>query len=142
MEQEVRAFLNKFIAALTMKGVEIIPFSGEEFQNGIRAVEELLHESLNENDFNKIAELFVKEPVEEKYQQVRGMFMTLNGQGISFSGADNPLWTKMSIKMNRYLAERILDDNSVFEISRDIMEQITEEFCEASGVLVWEEFYV
>lgn len=140
MNQEENVFLNKFIASLCLRGVKTIPFAGEEFQLGISAVETVLAESLEENDFQKLSDLFVKVPVEETYHQIRTMFMNLNGQGISFSGADNPMWETMTIKMNAYSAQRELADNSVLDINKDLMNRLTEEFCEAAGIVVWEEF--
>lgn len=140
MDQEVKAFLNKFIAALSLYGVETIPFSGEDFQKGINVIDEKLRERLDVTEYKKIADAFVKVPVEESYQQIRGLFMNLNGQGISFSGVDNPMWNKMSIRVTPYAAGRILNDNTVFAIDKDIVNEITKEFCEAAGVTLWEEF--
>lgn len=140
MNQEINAFLNKFIASLCLHGVKTIPFAGDEFQEGISAMEHSLAAHLGAEDFKKISEAFVKVPVEESYQQIRMMFMKLNGQGISFSGADNPLWQTMTIKMNPYLAHGILSDHSVLDIDMDFMGEVTEEFCEAAGVQIWEEF--
>ena len=140
MEQEIRVFLNKFIASLCLKGVDSIPFAVEEFQNGIKAVETKLREVLSIDDFNKLADAFVKVPVEEIYQDICSMFMTLNGYGIGFTGADNPQWNTMTIKMKPYSAQRIISDNSVFAINPDILSSITNEFCEAAGVPLWEMF--
>lgn len=140
MEQEIRVFLNKFIASLCLKGVDSIPFAVEEFQKGIKAVEAELKKSLSTDDFNKLADAFVKVPVEEIYQDICSMFMTLNGYGIGFSGADNPQWSTMTIKMKPYSAQRIIADNSVFSIEPDILSSVTNEFCEAAGVPLWEMF--
>lgn len=140
MKQEVNAFLNKFIASLCLHGVETIPFAGDEFQDGIKAVETALSEYLDEGDFIKISDIFVKVPVDETYQQIRTMFMNLNGQGIGFSGADNPMWRTMTIKMTPYAAQEELADTSVLNLDKDAMQRITEEFCEAAGVTIWEVF--
>lgn len=140
MEQEIRAFLNKFIASLCLKGVDAIPFADEEFQNGIAAIEKGLRCALPKDQFDLIADAFVKVPVEEIYQDICSMFMALNGYGISFSGADNPQWDTMTIKMQPYSARRILSDDSVFSINTDILSTITDEFCEAAGVPIWEVF--
>ena len=140
MEQEIRVFLNKFIASLCLKGVDSIPFAVEEFQNGIKAVEAKLKEALPDEEFNKLADAFVRVPVEEIYQDICSMFMTLNGFVIGFTGADNPQWSTMTIKMKPYTARRILSDNSVFAIDPEILSSITNEFCEAAGVPLWEMF--
>lgn len=140
MEQEIKEFLKKFLAALCLHDVKTIPFSGEEFQNGIRVVEESLQEHLPENMFDDIADAFAKEPVDEVYRHICSLFMDFNGPQISFSGADNPRWTRMTIKMTPYMANRVLDDMSVFPIDRMLMNTIAEEFCEAAGVLLWDEF--
>lgn len=140
MEQEIRAFLNKFIASLCLKGKEVIPFAGEEFQQGIGAAEEYLKKHLSNEQYKMISSAFVKVPVEESYQQIRGMFMNMNGSGISFSGADNPMWTKMSIKMTPYLAARILQDDSVIDIDERDVNGAVDSFCNAAGVVGWEKF--
>lgn len=140
MNQEVNVFLNKFIASLCLRGIKTIPFAGREFQLGISAIENVLRDELEEGEFRKLSEMFVKVPVDETYQQIRAMFMNLNGQGISFSGADNPMWKTMTIKMNAYSAQRELSDDSVLEMDKNFMNRITEEFCEAAGIVVWEEF--
>ncbi len=139
MEQEVKAFLNKFIAALCRHEVDSIPFAGDAFQNGMSAMEKKLRDRLSPDDFEKIADVFVKDPVDEVYEHIRSLFMTLNGSGISFSGADNPQWRVMTIKMTPYLAERILKDATVLDMGKDLMDDVTKEFCEAAGVFLWEE---
>ena len=140
MEQETRAFLNKFIASLCLKGKTVIPFAGEKFQQGIGATEEYLRDHLTNEQYQMISSAFVKVPVEESYQQIRGMFMNMNGNGISFSGADNPMWTKMSIKMTPDLATRILKDDSVIDISEHDVNGAVDSFCDAAGVVGWEKF--
>ena len=140
MEQEIRAFLNKFIASLCLKGRTVIPFAGTEFQRGIGATEEYLKDHLTDEQYRIISSAFVKVPVEESYQQIRGMFINMNGNGISFSGADNPLWTKMRIKMTPYLAARILKDDSVIDISEHDVNEAVDSFCNAAGVIEWEKF--
>lgn len=139
MEQEASNFLEKFVAALCVHGVTTIPFTGEAFQQGVHAVENILHEHLNPEDFAKLSDMFIKVPVEETYQQIRTMFMNLNGHGISFSGADNPMWSIMTIKMTPYRANRVLNDNSIINIGIPLMNEIAEEFCGAAGVELWEE---
>ncbi|MCI8269395.1 MAG: hypothetical protein HFG55_07030 [Lachnospiraceae bacterium] len=140
MEQEVKEFLRKFLAALRLNHVEAIPFTGDEFQNGIHAIEESLKEQLPQQMFEDIADVFAKEPVDEVYHHICSLFMDFNGSQISFSGADNPRWTRMTIKMTPYMADRVLDDMSIFPIDRTLMNTIAKEFCEAAGVLLWEEF--
>lgn len=140
MEQEASNFLEKFIASLCVRGVTSIPFTGEEFQHGVRAMEKVLHEHLDPLDFAKLSDMFIKVPVEETYQQIRTMFMNLNGHGISFSGADNPMWSVMTIKMTPYRANKVLNDNSIINVGKPLMDEIVEEFCDAAGVELWEEF--
>lgn len=140
MNQEIKAFLNKFIASLSMHGVEKIPFSGSEFDEGISAIKNVLLENLKEKDYKLLADIFIQVPVQENYQQVKTMFMGFNGHGISFAGADNPFWETMSIKMNAYSAKRILADNTVLNFDEHFMSEVIEAFCEAAGVPIWEEF--
>ncbi|MBD5529342.1 MAG: hypothetical protein HDR02_13195 [Lachnospiraceae bacterium] len=139
MEQEASNFLEKFVASLCVRGVTSIPFTGEEFQQGVCAMENVLHEHLNTVDFAKLSDMFIKVPVEETYQQIRTMFMNLNGHGISFSGVDNPMWSVMTIKMTPYRANKVLNDDSIINVDINLMNRIAEEFCEAAGVELWEE---
>lgn len=139
MEQETSNFLEKFVASLCMHGVTSIPFTGEEFQRGIGAIEGVLQEHMSAVDFAKLTDMFIKVPVEETYQQIRTMFMNLNGHGISFSGVDNPMWSVMTIKMTRYRANKVLNDNTIINIDIPLMNEIVKEFCEAAGVEIWEE---
>lgn len=140
MEQEASNFLEKFIASLCVHGVKSIPFTGEAFQQGICAVEGVLQNQLSTDNFAKLSDMFIKVPVDETYQQIRMMFMNLNGHGISFSGADNPMWKIMTIKMTPYRANRVLNDNSIINIDKPIMDEVTEKFCKAAGVEQWEDF--
>ena len=63
----------------------------------------------------------------------------LDGTG-SFMGVDNPYWTKASIKMNDYYAHKLMRDQSECGIDSDIIKNATDKFCEAAGVLIWEQF--
>ncbi len=139
MKQEASNFLEKFVAALCVCGVTSIPFTGEEFQQGVQAMEDILHENMDAGQFAKLSDMFIKVPVEETYQQIRAMFMNLNGYGISFSGADNPMWSVMTIKMTPYRANKVLNDNTIIDIDIPLMNKIAKEFCEAAGVELWEE---
>lgn len=139
MEQETSSFLEKFIASLCIHGITSIPFTGKEFQQGIFAMEKVLQEHMNEAEYAKLSDMFIKVPVEETYQQIKTMFMNLNGHGISFSGVDNPMWSVMTIKMTPYRANKVLTDNSIISVPISLIDQITKEFCEAAGVEIWEE---
>lgn len=140
MEAYVRTFLKKFIASLYLNGVNTIPFSGTEFQNGVEQMKNCLENSLNSMDFEKLSDIFVKLPVQEMYNKIRDLLMDLNGDTISFVGVDNPYWTKASIKMNSYYAHKILNDHDLCDIDTDIINNATNEFCEAAGVIIWGKF--
>lgn len=140
MEAYIKSFLKKFIASLYLSGVDTIPFSGNEFQMGIESMRSELKESLEEEDYERLSDIFVKLPVQEVYNKVRDILMSLNGDTISFVGVDNPYWTKASIKMNDYYAYKLMRDNTECNIDSEIIKNATDSFCEAAGVTVWEQF--
>lgn len=140
MEAYIKSFLKKFIAALYLSGVTTIPFAGSEFQKGIESMQKELKESLEKKDYEMLSDIFVKAPVQEMYNNVRDLLMSLNGDTISFVGVDNPYWTKASIKMNDYYAYKLMKDRTECDIDFDIVKSATEKFCEAAGVTVWEQF--
>lgn len=140
MEAYTKSFLKKFVASLYLSGVETIPFSGREFQNGVEKLQDELRKSLSKKQYDMLSDIFVKSPVQELYTQIRDLLMSLNGDAISFVGVDNPYWTKASIKMNSYYANRLLKDETECNISTNIIEKATEKFCEAAGVSSWEQF--
>lgn len=140
MEAYVITFLKKFVASLYLAGVESIPFSGEDFQRGIAQMQLSLQENLEGQEYDKISDAFIKTPVQEVYNKIRDLLMSLNGDTISFIGVDNPYWTRASIKMNPYYANKILRDCELCSISSEIIQEATKEFCDAAGVLIWEKF--
>ena len=137
MDQELIAFLNKFVAALRIKNIERIPFAGKEFQDGIEAVKETMKDILDERQYSIISPVFAKVPVDEEYESIRNMFMHLNGDTINFAGADNPRWEYMTIKMSPYLAYKKLQDDSVLNIGSDVFSKAAINFCNAAGVGEW-----
>ena len=140
MEAYIRTFLKKFVAMLFLNGVNTIPFSGAEFQDGVEHMKEYLQQTLDIEEYEKMSDIFIKLPVQEMYNNIRDLLMSLNGDTISFVGVDNPYWTKASIKMNDYYARKILKDTEICDIDDDIIRNATNEFCEAAGVTMWEEF--
>lgn len=140
MEAFVKAFLRKFVASLYLAGVNTIPFSGNEFQNGIESMKEELKSSLITEKYDLLSDLFVKTPVQEMYNQIRDLLMSLNGDTISFVGVDNPYWTHASIKMNSYYAHRLLKDKSVCDIDDSVINGAMRCFCNGAGVMMWEPF--
>ena len=78
MEAYIKSFFKKFIAALYLSGVNTIPFAGNE-----------LKDSLAKKDYEMLSDIFVKSPVQEMYNNVRDLLMSLNGDTISFVGVDN-----------------------------------------------------
>lgn len=140
MEAYVITFLKKFVALLYSSGVSAIPFSGDEFQAGIRQMQASLEKNLSESEYEKLSDIFIKTPVQEMYNNVRDLLMSLNGDTISFVGVDNPYWSTATIKMNPYYAQKILADKEICSIKNEVIKEATKEFCSAAGVLVWEEF--
>ncbi|MFI3214249.1 MAG: hypothetical protein R3Y24_13050 [Eubacteriales bacterium] len=140
MEAYIKSFLKKFIASLYLSGVKTIPFSGDEFQCGIDYMQQDLKNDLEGPIYDMLSDIFVKSPVQETYNKIRDLLMSLNGDTISFVGVDNPYWTKASIKMNDYYARKLLDDKTECDIDSNIIYRATEKFCEAAGVTVWDQF--
>lgn len=138
MDALIRIFLKKFLAALYLKKVTVIPFSDERFQEGIQAVEAYLKKDLDPNLFNKLSDMFVKTPVQETYNQIRDMLMDLNGDSIKFSALENPYWTDLTIAIDNRYATYLLDDNSYLNIERSIIENSADKFIEKIGVNQWE----
>ena len=89
MEAYIKSFFKKFIAALYLSGVNTIPFAGNEFQRGIESMQKELKDSLAKKDYEMLSDIFVKSPVQEMYNNVRDLLMSLNGDTISFVGVDN-----------------------------------------------------
>lgn len=140
MEAYIKSFLKKFVASLYLSGISTIPFSGDEFQKGIESMQNELMESLSRQEYDMLSDIFVKSPVQEMYNNVRDLLMSLNGDTISFVGVDNPYWTKASIRMNNYYAYKLMKDKTECSIDSSIIKNATEKFCEAAGVTVWEQF--
>lgn len=139
-EAFLKSFLRKFVAALYLRGIEDIPFAGDEFQNGVEFMRNELINSLNEEQYSYLSDLFVKTPVLEMYSQIRDLLMSLNGDTISFVGVDNPYWTRATIKMNEYYANKIMRDKRVCDIDESIVRSAMEQFCKGAGIEVWEQF--
>jgi len=138
METYIITFLKKIVATLYVSGVDTIPFSGEEFQRGISRMQKSLRDNLTDDQYDLISDIFIKTPVQEMYNKIRDLLMSLNGDTVSFIGVDNPYWTKATIKMNPYYARKILNNMDICDIDNKIIQKATNEFCEAAGVLIWE----
>lgn len=138
MEAISRTFVEKLVASFCQIGVNSIPFSGEEFQVGIAAVEDELKNSLPEDEFDNVSDVFLKTPVEETYDDIKDIFMEFNGEHLSFVAVDNPYWQSATIKMSDYYANKILADNSLLDIDGTIMNRLARKFCEGAGILLWE----
>lgn len=140
MNSNITIFLKRFLAILYLDGIVTIPFSGDRFQMGMASIEDLLHDKLSQNAFGKLSDLFLKTPVQEKFDLARDMLMTFNGDVVGFSAVDNPYWNNMSIKMNDYLARKILNDYKDDTIDNSLIKQCAITFCDAAEVPRWEEY--
>lgn len=132
MNIQTRLFLKKFLAALSLEKVYSIPFSGDEFNNGIKAIDDYLINSLDSTTYDSISEMFVKTPVQEVYSLIRDMFMTLNGDLIKFSSIENPYWTNISIKISEREANYLLEDLRYLHIDRSIFIEASRLFCKSA----------
>lgn len=135
MYTESRIYVKKFISTLYLKDIKEIPFSGEEFERGIESMKDYLEKKLEEDVFMAIEELFERTPVQEHYDNLRDMVMSLNGESVKFAKVANPYWKKVSIEfVSQKEAERILNDKSILTIDESIIWEASKLFCEKSGV--------
>lgn len=135
MYTESRIYIKKFISALYLNDIREIPFAGDDFEKGIETMREYLEKKLDENIFMAIEELFDKSPVQEHFDYLRDMVMSLNGETVKFAKVSNPYWKIVSIDFSsRKEAEKILNDVSILDIDGEIVRNASKLFCEKSGV--------
>jgi len=135
MYTESRIYVKKFISALYLRNVTEIPFSGDAFEKGIETMKEYLEQTLDANVFMTIEDLFDKSPVQEHFDNLRDMVMSLNGETVKFAKVSNPYWKRVSIEFSSPKeAERILDDASILNIDGAIIKEASKLFCGESGV--------
>lgn len=135
METSIITFIEKFLANLFIKGIKEIPCSGDDYENGISAMQGKLEEILPEEKYDLIADLFVKEPVVEEHIGFIDKLFELNGKGISFSSIKNPYWTKATIEMQPFNAYRIVNNSDNYTgLSNDQYEQLAVTFCTAARI--------
>lgn len=127
-----------FLATLYQKGVDEIPFSGDNYTSGVTALKNTLSTLLPEDKYDEISDIFIKTPVQEEYTYLKDKFFMLNGDIVKFSGLDNPYWTKLRIKMTPYYADKIMEEEDI-GINREQLIQCANAFCDAAGVLIWED---
>ena len=131
MFTESRIYVKKILSALYLKNIKEIPFFGEAFKKGINSMKNYLEETLQENDFMLIEELFDKTPVQEHYNNFQNMILNLNGEMIKIVEVYNSSCERVSIEfISPKEAERILNDNSIFAIDKTIIQKVAETFCE------------
>ena len=140
MNTYIRIFLKKFLAAISLNDINNIPFSWDKFQNGIEAVEIYLRNNLDPDTYDLLSEMFVKTPVQEVYNQIRDMFMDLNGDTIKFSAVENPYWTNITISIDSNYASFLLNNNSYLKIDKSIVTGAANEFLERAGVIQWAQY--
>lgn len=135
MFTESRVYVKKFISSLFTKQISQIPFGGADFDNGIKQMNSFLRDHLKEMDYILISDLFEVTPVQEHYDNMRDIMMSLNGESIKFSAVDNPYWKRLSIELpNKEYAEFILADTSVLNIDPKIIGEATDTFCKYAKV--------
>lgn len=131
MFTESRIYVKKFLSALYLKNIKEIPFFGEAFEKGINSMKNYLRETLQEDVFMLIEELFDKTPVQEHYNNFQNMILNLNGEMIKIVEVYNSSWKRVSIEfISPKEAKRILNDNSIFAIDKTIIQKAAEIFCE------------
>lgn len=130
MFTESRIYVKKFLSVLYLKNIKEIPFSGEFFEKGINSMKNYLEETLQEDVFMLIEELFDKTPVQEHYNNFQDMILNLNGETIKIFEVYNSSWKRVSIEfISSKEAERILNDNSIFAIDKTVIQKAAEIFC-------------
>lgn len=135
MFTESRIYVKKFLSVLYLKNIKEIPFSGKAFEKGINSMKNYLEETLQEDVFILIEELFDKTPVQEHYNNFQNMILNLNGEMIKIVEVYNSSWERVSVEfISPKEAERILNDNSIFAIDKTIIQKVAEIFCENLGI--------
>ena len=135
MLTESRIYVKKFLSVLYLKNIKEVPFSGETFEKGINSMKNYLEETLQEDVFMLIGELFDKTPVQEHYNNFQDMILDFNGEIVKDFEVYNSSWEKVSIEfISPKEAERILNDNSIFAIDKTVVQKATEIFCENLGI--------
>ena len=67
--------------------------------------------------------------------------LVINPYAVSYTHLDvykRQYWERATIKMTDYYAQKILNDNSLVNITKETMNRAAKEFCEHAGVLLWE----
>lgn len=130
MLTESRIYVKKFLSVLYLKNIKEVPFSGETFEKGINSMKNYLEETLQEDVFMLIGELFDKTPVQEHYNNFQDMILDFNGEIVKDFEVYNSSWEKVSIEfISPKEAERILNDNSIFAIDKTVVQKAVEIFC-------------
>lgn len=131
MFTESRIYIKKILSALYLKNIKEIPFSGEAFEKGINSMKNYLEETLQENDFMLIEELFDKTPVQEHYNNFQDIILNFNGEIVKIFEVYNSSWERVTIEfISSKEAERILNDNSIFAIDKTVIQKAADFFCE------------
>ena len=130
MLTQSRIYEKKFLSVLYLKNIKEVPFSGETFEKGINSMKNYLEETLQEDVFMLIGELFDKTPVQEHYNNFQDMILDFNGEIVKDFEVYNSSWEKVSIEfISPKEAERILNDNSIFAIDKTVVQKAVEIFC-------------
>lgn len=131
MFTESKIYVKKFLSVLYLKNIKEIPFSGEAFEKGINSMKNYLEETLKEDVFVLIEELFDKTPVQEHYNNFQDMILNFNGEIVKIFEVYNSSWKRVSVEfISSKEAERILNDNSIFAIDKTVIQKAAEIFCE------------
>lgn len=131
MFTESRIYVKKILSALYLKNIKEIPFFGEAFEKRINSMKNYLEETLQEDAFMLIEELFDKTPVQEHYNNFQDMILNLNGEMIKIVEVHNSSWERVSIEfISPKETKRILNDNSIFAIDKTVIQKAAEIFGE------------
>lgn len=98
MFTESRIYVKKFLSALYLKNIKEIPFSGEAFEKGINSMKNYLRETLQEDVFMLIEELFDKIPVQEHHNNFQDMILNFNGEIVKIFEVYNSSWKRVPIE--------------------------------------------
>jgi len=128
-------FAENFICALSVLKVEEIPFSTNQFNNGISKLQNYL---INQKDkcknLDKLDMLFMKEIFTGNYTEMSNALQIYLGSGLGFV-LEAPYYKIARIKTCLSLAHDILNE---FEniIPKEIMLNSAKEFCYGAGVKI------
>ncbi len=124
-------FIEMFMYAICSKGIREIPFSNDKFNNGISAIDKYLRESIDEDKYDLIMNLFIKNPIYNEYDKIIKGIMETNGRLCSFP-IKNPVWETLILNScSQNTATKMLDLYTDTVFPKEIICNVADKFIES-----------